>query len=89
VQRFSSGVPKMDFSWLLAAGPSANTSIFEPVSPPAEAIRSLFILVLAIVGGIFLIVEGVLIYSLLRFRARSNDPSEPPQVYGSRPIEIA
>jgi cytochrome c oxidase subunit 2 len=73
-----------------------NLSIFDPVSPPAEAIHQLSVLVLAITGGIFLVVEGVLIYSLWRFRHsrrtetdRTGDASEPPQVYGSQPIEIA
>lgn len=67
-----------------------NLSIFDPVSPPAESIHHLSILVLAITSGIFLVVESVLIYSLLRFR-RPYAPgaSEPPQVYGSKPIEIA
>jgi cytochrome c oxidase subunit 2 len=77
---------------LLAISDAAprNLSIFDPVSPPAESIHYLSILVLAITGGIFLVVESVLIYSLLRFR-RSGTPggSEPPQVYGSKPIEIA
>ena len=67
-----------------------NLSIFDPVSPPAEAIHYLSVLVLSITGGIFLVVESVLIYSLLRFR-RVHTPGagEPPQVYGSQPIEIA
>lgn len=74
----------------LSEGSPHNLSIFDPVSPPAESIHHLSILVLAITGGIFLIVESVLIYSLLRFR-RGYVPgsSEPPQVYGSKPIEIA
>jgi cytochrome c oxidase subunit 2 len=67
-----------------------NLSIFAPVSPSADFIRSLFFLVVAVCLSIFLIVEGVLIYSLLRFRRKPTDPStEPPQVYGSTPIEIA
>ncbi|MFO0845358.1 MAG: cytochrome c oxidase subunit II [Gemmataceae bacterium] len=71
------------------AAPS-NTSIFSPVSPPADTIRELFFLVVAVCAGILLVVEGVLIYSLLRFRRRPTDPTtEPPQVYGSTPIEIA
>jgi cytochrome c oxidase subunit 2 len=77
---------------LLAAsdGSPQNLSIFDPVSPPAESIHHLSILVLAITGGIFLVVESVLIYSLLRFRRRGvPGTSEPPQVYGSKPIEIA
>jgi cytochrome c oxidase subunit 2 len=65
------------------------TSIFDPASPPAESIRQLAILVLAITGFIFLIVEGVLCYCLLRFRHRAAAGVEPPQVYGSKPIEIA
>jgi cytochrome c oxidase subunit 2 len=67
-----------------------NLSIFDPVSPPAESIRSLSVLVLAITGFIFIVVEGVLIYSIVRFRRRAAAGSaEPPQVYGSKPIEIA
>ncbi len=67
-----------------------GTSIFAPVSPPADQIRQLFFLVVAVCAGILFIVEAVLIYSLLRFRRKPSDPtSEPPQVYGSMPIEIA
>jgi cytochrome c oxidase subunit 2 len=76
---------------LLADGTSltGKLSIFDPASPPAESIRALFILVLAITAGIFLLVEGVLLYSLIRFRSRAPEATEPPQVYGSMPIEIA
>ena len=76
---------------LLAEGAASaqDLSIFNPASPPAESIRSLFILVLAITAGIFLLVEGVLIYSIVRFRRTPPGAEEPPQVYGSMPIEIA
>jgi cytochrome c oxidase subunit 2 len=74
----------------------ANTSIFDPASPPAESIRSLAMLVLAVTAVICVIVEFILIYSIVRFRrrARANgsgavQDTEPPQVYGSKPIEIA
>jgi cytochrome c oxidase subunit 2 len=79
-----------------------NLSIFDPAAPPAESIRDLSILVNAICGFIFVVVEGILIYCLIRFRRRGsgkespdgNDVQvevevEPPQVYGSMPIEIA
>jgi cytochrome c oxidase subunit 2 len=77
--------------FLLADGATTaqNLSIFSPASPAAESIRSLFILVLAVTGVIFLIVEGVLLYSVVRFRRRRPEGTEPPQVYGSMPIEIA
>jgi cytochrome c oxidase subunit II len=81
-----------------------SMSIFDPASPPAESIRSLSVLVLAITGFIFIAVEGILVYSIVRFRRRaaagtSLPPDqagesaareiEPPQFYGSKPIEIA
>src|SRR6516162_4494376 len=91
---------------LLADGAAAaqSLSIFDPASPPAESIRSLSVLVLAITGFIFIAVEGILIYSIVRFRRRAASGTplpteraggsakremEPPQVYGSKPIEIA
>ncbi len=67
-----------------------NLSIFDPASPPAASIRDLAIVVLSITGLIFLVVEAVLIYSIVRFKKRStSSPNEPPQVYGSHSIEIA
>jgi cytochrome c oxidase subunit 2 len=79
---------------LLAANtpPAENLSIFDPAAPPAESIRHLTVLVFAICAFILIVVEAVLIYSLVRFRRRGTpapDAAEPPQVYGSRPIEIA
>jgi cytochrome c oxidase subunit II len=77
--------------WLIASEPtSQNLSIFDPVSPPGQSIVNLAVLVLAITGFIFLIVEGILVYAILRFRRTGEaDSAEPPQVYGSKPIEIA
>jgi cytochrome c oxidase subunit II len=69
---------------------SENLSMFDPVSPPAQSIVNLSYLVLAICGFIFVLVEGVLLYAIYRFRhGRPTAPGEPPQVYGSTPIEIA
>jgi cytochrome c oxidase subunit 2 len=76
---------------LASADPATqNLSIFDPVSPPAESIRSLAVLVFAITGFIFVVVEGILIYAIVRFRRRAAAAgAEPPQVYGSTPIEVA
>jgi cytochrome c oxidase subunit 2 len=81
----------MNELFLLADGTTSapNLSIFSPASPSAEAIRSLFVLVLAVTGAIFVLVEGVLLYSIVRFRRQRPEGAEPPQVYGSMPIEIA
>ena len=41
-------------------------------------------------AGVFLVVEGALIWAIFRFRRRhGDDDAEPPQVYGSTPIETA
>ena len=65
----------MSLAPLLAA--TQNTSMFDPVSPPAESIRNLSVLVLAITGFIFMVVEGILIYCLHRFRHRAGRPGRP------------
>jgi cytochrome c oxidase subunit 2 len=67
-----------------------NLSIFDPASPAGISIRDLALVVFVVTGLIFLIVESVLIYSIIRFRRQtSTTTSEPPQVYGSHAIEIA
>jgi len=71
-----------------ASGP-AIPSIFKPESTPADSIYGLSVLVLAITGLIFAIVFGLIAYAVIKFRRRSDDGIEPPQVYGSNQIEIA
>jgi cytochrome c oxidase subunit II len=66
------------------------TSIFRPLSQPAQEIKETSFLVLAICAVIFVVVAGLLVYALVRFRHRAGDEaSEPPQVYGSNQIELA
>ncbi|MCC9606464.1 cytochrome c oxidase subunit II [Blastopirellula sp. JC732] len=75
---------------LLATAQSPD--MFNPSSPDAAEIRELFYLVLAISAIIFLLVGGALAYFIVRFRdppGAPRDDTEPPQIYGSQPIEIA
>jgi len=66
------------------------SNIFKPESAPADSIFRLSILVLIITGVIFLIVAGLILYSITKFRKRrSEDNQEPPQVYGSNQVETA
>src|SRR5262249_10199135 len=54
------------------------------------SIVNLGILGIAVTVLIFIIVEGVLFYTIWRFRQPSDDSAaEPAQVYGSQPIEVA
>ncbi len=65
-------------------------SIFAPESAPAHAISHLAGFVLVITAAIFVVVAGLLLYALVRFRRRANDDGvEPAQVYGSGPVETA
>lgn len=74
---------------VLGATPPENLSVLEPTSAPATSIRDFFWMVVAIVGGILVVVGGALVYCIVRFRAREGDTAEPAQIYGSRPLEVA
>jgi len=68
----------------------ATPSMFAPVSTPAFAIREVSFLVLTIVTFIFVVVAGLTVYAIVRYRRRPGDDGrEPPQVYGSMQIELA
>ncbi|MEO6848001.1 MAG: cytochrome c oxidase subunit II [Chthoniobacterales bacterium] len=65
-------------------------NIFQPVSAPAQQIYHVAVLVLIICAGIFFVVGGILVYTIIRFRKRADDDGrEPPQVYGGTQIELA
>jgi cytochrome c oxidase subunit II len=66
------------------------TSIFDPAGTPAHSIFGLSMLVLSVTLSIFLIVGGLLLYAVIRFRHRPTDSErEPPQIYGSNQIELS
>src|SRR5882724_6820764 len=66
------------------------TSIFAPVSTPAQSIFGLSVFVLITVAVIFVVVFSLLAYSVVKFRDKhEDDRSEPPQIYGSNQVELA
>jgi cytochrome c oxidase subunit 2 len=66
------------------------TTIFAPASTPAAAIFGLSKLVIGVTALIFVCVCALLVYTIFRFRKRSDDDgSEPAQVYGSNQVELA
>jgi cytochrome c oxidase subunit 2 len=79
-------------AWLLlAAGPAlADTATLpRPEGPSADAIDNIYRAVLGVTVTIFVLVAGWLLYVAIRFRQRPGDPDvEPPQVHGSRRLEI-
>jgi cytochrome c oxidase subunit 2 len=65
------------------------TTIFAPASTPADAIAGLSVLVLGMTGAILVVVGGLLVYAIVRFRRRPDQAHEPAQVYGSNQVELA
>jgi cytochrome c oxidase subunit 2 len=66
------------------------TNIFAPAATPAHSIFDLSMLVLGVTLVIFLVVAGLLLYALIRYRSRPEDSNrEPAQIYGSNQIELS
>ncbi len=75
---------------LLVVAPAAHAGILTPesgASPNADRISTLYIVTLAIGAVIFIGVEGVLIWSLFKYRFRRGG-AEPAQIRGNAPLEI-
>jgi cytochrome c oxidase subunit II len=69
---------------------ASPTNIFAPISTPAHSILGLSMFVLVITAFIFVVVGGLLIYAVVKFRSKATgDGREPAQVYGSTQIELA
>jgi cytochrome c oxidase subunit 2 len=88
--RVATAVPGALCVWLLSA-PSALAGVIAPEhgggSPNADNIHTLYLVAFALGVLIFLLVEGVLIYSLVKFRwRRGGDP--PAQIRGNTRLEI-
>jgi cytochrome c oxidase subunit 2 len=57
-------------------------------SNDATQVDDIFNLMMTIATGLFLIVEGVIIYCLIRFRRRKGDQTDGPAIEGNVPLEI-
>jgi cytochrome c oxidase subunit II len=84
--------------WILAAGlllcecasgAPSSTSIFSNKTTPAHELNDLSMFVLGITGLIYVGVSSLLVYAIVKFRARKGDTTEPPQVFGSMQIELS
>src|SRR5574341_226408 len=64
-------------------------SIFPPeASAQARQVDELYRLMLFIGGAIFLLVQGALLYSVIRFRAKPGDTSDGPAIHGNTTLEF-
>jgi cytochrome c oxidase subunit 2 len=55
----------------------------QPATDQAQDIHGLYYLILALAAFVFLVIEGGLLWAIVRYRRRRGDESEPPQRYGS------
>jgi cytochrome c oxidase subunit 2 len=75
---------------LLLVVPAASADLFTPESggsPNADDIDTLYKITLYVAIVIFLIVEGTLIWSLVKYRGRRGGP-EAAQIRGNTPLEM-
>jgi len=74
---------------VLICAPAAWADVLSPenAAPPADQIDNLYWITLAIAAVIFVGVEGLLIWSLVKYRFRRGAP-EPAQIRGNAPLEL-
>ncbi len=72
-----------------ACAPDATQDSLKPAGPYAETIDDLFRPVFWIAVGVFVVVEGMLVYLTVRYRHRRGRREIPPQVHGNQRLEIA
>jgi cytochrome c oxidase subunit 2 len=73
----------------LIAAPAAHAGLLFPESggsPNADSIKTLYIMIFVLALVIFIGVEGLLIYSLVKYRARKGRVAA--QIHGNTPLEI-
>lgn len=70
-------------------GTPPQPSALDPVGPNGATIANLFNIVLIMATVVFVVVEGLIVFSALRFRHKAQDTSEPTQVHGNTKAEIA
>ncbi|HEX7737142.1 MAG TPA: cytochrome c oxidase subunit II [Ktedonobacteraceae bacterium] len=75
-------------SLLLAACGEGAPSILSPEGPVASSEAGLFWFILVVATIVFVAVEGLLIWSIVRFRERPNSPLMPHQTHGNNTIEL-
>ena len=75
---------------LLVAAPGAMASMFLPESggsPNADDISTLYLLIVVLALIVFVLVEGALLYSLWKFRARKG--AVAAQIHGNTRLEVS
>ena len=73
---------------LSACSGSGPQTALNPEGPIGRTIDDLWELVFIMATVVFVIVQAALIYTIIRYRARKGDDTEPVQVHGNTRLEI-
>lgn len=73
---------------LSACGENLPATTTYPAGDHAQRIYDLMVPIFWAALGVFVVVEGILLYSVLRFRQRSESDPIPAQIHGNTRIEI-
>jgi cytochrome c oxidase subunit 2 len=60
----------------------------DAASSQGQATRNLYDVVFLIGAAIFVLVEGLILFAVLRYRRRKGDDELPPQIHGNNKLEI-
>jgi cytochrome c oxidase subunit II len=60
----------------------------DPATDHAHEVRGLYDVVFALAVAIFLVVEGLIVWSIIRYRRKPTDVDLPPQTHGNNVVEI-
>jgi cytochrome c oxidase subunit 2 len=75
---------------LVLNGPQVVRSFFppEPVSAQGREINDLYTIVFLIAAAIFFLVEGLIVWTVIRYKRRPGDDELPPQTHGHNLAEV-
>ena len=75
---------------VIEAGNAFVTGLYPPIAVTSEGaqIRDLYTIVFLIAVAIFILVEGLIIWTVIRYRRKPGDDTLPPQTHGNNVAEF-
>jgi cytochrome c oxidase subunit 2 len=75
---------------VLKIGDTFVTGLFPPIAVTSQGaqIRELYTVIFLIAVAIFIVVEGLIIWSVIRYRRKPGDDTLPPQTHGNNVAEF-
>jgi cytochrome c oxidase subunit II len=71
-----------------ACATDAPQDSLDPAGPYARSIDNLFMPVVYVAAVVFVLVQGIIVYSIIKFRRRADDDAVPEQVHGNTRLEV-